>query len=178
MTNPLLEASLVRSGARVAFRHDGTVVDPITGQLLFDFERLEQGYGPSASSEALLLRKPGINGPRGVQELFLAAVQAEEAGEKIRAIKLYEQIMELNPSFAPAWINLGTIHFHLREFDWAEQLYRRATEIDPGLRAGVLRSGQRAGRVAAAGRVDCRLPAGGCAGSPLRRRPLQPGAGL
>ena len=39
--------------------------------------------------------------------------------------------MELDPSFAPAWINLGTIHFHLREFGWAEQLYRRATEIDP-----------------------------------------------
>jgi tetratricopeptide (TPR) repeat protein len=131
MTNPLLEASLVRSGAHLAFRHEGTVVDPITGQLLFDFERLEQGFGPSPKPEALLLRKPGINGPRGVQELFLAAVQAEEAGEKVRAIKIYQQIMEVDPSFAPAWINLGTIHFHLREFVWAEQLYRRATEIDP-----------------------------------------------
>jgi tetratricopeptide (TPR) repeat protein len=131
MTNPLLETSLVRSGARVAFRHDGTVVDPITGQLLFDFDRIDQGYGPSSSSEALLLRKPDAGTPRGVQELFLSAVQAEEAGEKMRAIKLYEQIMELNPSFAPAWINLGTIHFHLREFGWAEKLYRRATEIDP-----------------------------------------------
>jgi tetratricopeptide (TPR) repeat protein len=58
-------------------------------------------------------------------------VQAEEAGEKVRAIKIYQQIMEVDPSFAPAWINLGTIHFHLREFAWAEQLYRRATEIDP-----------------------------------------------
>jgi tetratricopeptide (TPR) repeat protein len=131
MTNPLLEASLVRTGTRLAFRHDGAVVDPITGQLLFDFERLEQGYGPSAGSETLLLRKPGIHGPRGVQELFLSAVQAEESGDKIQAIKLYQKIMELDPGFAPAWINLGTIHFHLREFDWAEQLYRRATEIDP-----------------------------------------------
>jgi tetratricopeptide (TPR) repeat protein len=131
MTNPLLEATLVKSGARVAFRHDGSVVDPITGQLLFDFERLEQGYGPSASSDALLLRKPGLNGPRGVQELFLSAVQTEESGDKINAIKLYQRIMELDPSFAPAWINLGTIHFHLREFVWAEQLYRHATEIDP-----------------------------------------------
>jgi tetratricopeptide (TPR) repeat protein len=131
MDNPLLEASLVRTGTRLAFRHDGTVVDPITGQLLFDFERLEQGYGPSASSETLQLRKPGVNSPRGVQELFLAAVRAEESGDKINAIKLYQQIMELDPSFAPAWINLGTIHFHLREFNWAEQLYRRATEIDP-----------------------------------------------
>ena len=58
-------------------------------------------------------------------------MQAEEAGEKQRAIGLYDQMMKLDPTFAPAWINLGTIHFHLREFGHAEQLYRRATEIDP-----------------------------------------------
>jgi tetratricopeptide (TPR) repeat protein len=132
MANPLLEASLVRTGSRLAFRHRGAVVDPIRRQLLFDFERLEQQMGrPSASSEPAPLRRPAVDAPRGVQEMFLEAVQAEEAGEKIRAIKLYQEIMELDPSFAPAWINLGTIHFHLREFGWAEQLYRRATEIDP-----------------------------------------------
>ncbi len=131
MANPLLEASLVRTGTRLAFRHDGAMVDPIRRQLLFDFERLEQGYGPSVHSEPLLLRKPLAESSHGVQELFLSAVQAEEAGEKQRAIQLYQEMMELDPAFAPAWINLGTIHFHLREFGWAEQLYRRATEIDP-----------------------------------------------
>jgi tetratricopeptide (TPR) repeat protein len=131
MANPLMEASLVRTGTRLAFRHHGAMVDPIRRQLLFDFERLEQGYGPSVSSEPLPLRRPAAGTPRGVQEMFLEAVQAEEAGEKLRAIKLYQEIMELDPSFAPAWINLGTIHFHLREFGLAEQLYRRATEIDP-----------------------------------------------
>jgi tetratricopeptide (TPR) repeat protein len=107
------------------------MVDPIRRQLLFDFERLELGCGPSVSSAPLLLRKPGAGGPHGVQELFQDAVQAEEAGEKIRAITLYQQIMERDPGFAPAWINLGTIHFHLREFAWAEELYRHATQIDP-----------------------------------------------
>lgn len=131
MANPLMEASLVRTGTRLAFRHHGAMVDPIRRQLLFDFERLEQGYGPSVSSEPLPLRKPAAGTPRGVQEMFLEAVQAEEAGEKNRAIQLYQEIMEFDPSFAPAWINLGTIHFHLREFGLAEQLYRRATEIDP-----------------------------------------------
>jgi tetratricopeptide (TPR) repeat protein len=131
MANPLMEASLVRTGTRLAFRHRGAMVDPIRRQLLFDFERLELGSGPSVSSEPLLLRKPAAGTPRGVQEMFLEAVQAEEAGEKNRAIQLYQEIMELDPSFAPAWINLGTIHFHLREFGLAEQLYRRATEIDP-----------------------------------------------
>ena len=132
MANPLREASLVRTGTRLAFRHRGAMVDPIRRQLLFDFERAEQQMDkPSASSEPAPLRRLAVGAPRSVQEIFLKAVQAEEAGEKIRAIKLYQEIMELDPSFAPAWINLGTIHFHLREFGWAEQLYRRATEIDP-----------------------------------------------
>jgi tetratricopeptide (TPR) repeat protein len=131
MANPMMEASLVRTGTRLAFRYSGAMVDPIRRQLLFDFERLEQGCGPSASSEPMLLRSPDAANPQGVQERFLEAVRAEEAGEKIRAIQLYQQIMERNPDFAPAWINLGTIHFHLREFGWAEQLYRHATEIDP-----------------------------------------------
>ncbi len=131
MKNPLLEASLVRTGTRLAFRHHGAMVDPIRRQLLFDFERLESASGPQAGADPAPLRRPDPRHARGVQELFLEAVQTEEAGEKIRAIQLYEQIMERDPSFAPAWINLGTIHFHLRQFDWAEKLYRRATEIDP-----------------------------------------------
>jgi tetratricopeptide (TPR) repeat protein len=130
MANPLLEASLVRTGSRLAFRHCGAMVDPIRRQLLFDFERLEEGLGPSVMSEPLLLRQQ-VESPPGTQEMFLEAVQAEEAGEKNRAIKLYQEMMERDPNFAPAWINLGTIHLHQREFDWAEQLYRRATEIDP-----------------------------------------------
>src|SRR5215469_7022701 len=35
MANPLLEACLIRNGARLAFRCEGAVVDPIRRQLLF-----------------------------------------------------------------------------------------------------------------------------------------------
>ncbi len=131
MENPLLEASLVRTGTGLAFRHCGAVVDPIRRQFLFDFERLGQTSHPSASSEPYPLRRVDAGSPPGVQDLFLTAVQAEEAGERQRAIGLYEEMMKLDPSFAPAWINLGTIHFHLRQFNRAEELYRRATQIDP-----------------------------------------------
>ena len=66
-----------------------------------------------------------------MQSRFLAAVQAEEAGEKQRAIALYEEILAIDPQYAAAYINLGTINFHLRQYDRAEELYRRATEVDP-----------------------------------------------
>jgi tetratricopeptide (TPR) repeat protein len=134
MANPLLEACLVRTGTRLAFRHLGAIFDPIRRQLLFDFERLERmertGH-PSAVSEPSPLRRPHGTNARGVQDRFHAAVQAEEAGEKYRAIGLYEEILEIDPNYAAAYINLGTINFHLRQYGRAEELYRRATEVDP-----------------------------------------------
>jgi tetratricopeptide (TPR) repeat protein len=133
MTNPLLEACLVRTGTRLAFRHLGAMVDPIRRQLLFDFERLdrmERMKHPSAVSEPAPLRRPNAASGRGLRDRFLAAVQAEEAGEKYRAIGLYEEILEIDPEYAAAYINLGTINFHLRQYERAEQLYRRATEVD------------------------------------------------
>ena len=133
MANPLLEACLVRTGTRLAFRHHGAMVDPIRRQLLFDFERfekLDQLDRQSARSGQAMLSNP-LAEPIGVQERFLSAVQAEEAGEKARAIAIYEQILELDPDYAPASINLGTLHFHLRQYARAEEFYRRATISDP-----------------------------------------------
>ena len=131
MANPLLEAGVVRTGARLAFRHCGAMVDPIRRQLLFDFERVGRPKLVSAASAPSPRRlvAPGLH---GIQERFHAAVQAEEAGEKHRAIALYEEILSIDPQYPPACINLGTMFFHLRQYGRAEELYRRATEADPG----------------------------------------------
>jgi tetratricopeptide (TPR) repeat protein len=139
MANPLLEACLVRTGTRLAFRHCGAMVDPIRRQLLFDFERFDRMNRDPANldrltavSEPTPMRRVGTANPRGIQDRFLAAVQAEEAGEKQKAIGLYEEILEIDPDYAAAYINLGTIQFHLKQFGRAEELYRRATMADPG----------------------------------------------
>ncbi|HTB98080.1 MAG TPA: tetratricopeptide repeat protein [Terracidiphilus sp.] len=129
MANPLLEACLIRNGARLAFRSEGAVFDPIRRQLLFDFDRVACNGAEWAPE---FLHRRGATSTPGAQDLFFAAVQAEEAGEKQRAIALYEQILREDPAYAPAYINLGTIFFHLRRYGRAEELYRRATEADPG----------------------------------------------
>jgi tetratricopeptide (TPR) repeat protein len=139
MSNPLLEARLVRSGARLAFRHHGEVVDPIRRQLLFDFERfdkpeLEPAGGPETRVIPSKVSTPHAKltaSLRAIQDLFLAAVQAEESGDKNNAIKLYQELLELDPNYAPASINLGTLHFHLHRYMQAEEFYRRATIADP-----------------------------------------------
>jgi tetratricopeptide (TPR) repeat protein len=132
MANPLLEARVVRTGTRIAFRHEGAMVDPIRRQLLFDFERAGADDRPTPARAPAVLRKPDATNTRGVQERFFAAVQAEEKGDKARAIALYEEILALDPHYAAAYINLGTTQFHEHQFERAEQLYRRATEVDPG----------------------------------------------
>lgn len=133
MENPLLEARVVRTGTRIAFRHGGEMMDPIRRQLLFDFDQAEEGARLSAVSEPAPLRRSGPSKiPERIQSSFQAAVQAEEAGDKQRAISLYEEILLLDPQYAAAAINLGTLYFHLREFTRAEEYYRRATVADPG----------------------------------------------
>jgi tetratricopeptide (TPR) repeat protein len=129
LSNPMQEASLVRTGSRLAFRVDGAMMDPIRRQLMFDFERIDNQPGMSA---AVCPLRRADEAARGIQELFLAAVQAEEAGDKHRAISLYEEMLRVDPDYAPGYINLGTIHFHLRQFVRAEELYRKATQKDPG----------------------------------------------
>jgi tetratricopeptide (TPR) repeat protein len=127
MANPLLEACVVRTGTRLAFRHRGAMVDPIRRQLLFDFERAGESSGAAAVTGPAPMRAPS----QRARDRFLEAVQAEEAGDKQRAIALYEQIGETDAAYAAACINLGTLHFHLRQYDRAEEMYRRATEVDP-----------------------------------------------
>ena len=134
MANPLREARVVRTGTRIAFRHCGAMVDPIRRQLIFDFESIESmdPSRPTARSAPLRMpcADPGARA-RDIADLFLAAVQAEEAGNKQRAMDLYEEIVAADSTYAAAYINLGTLHFHLRQFERAEELYRRATEADP-----------------------------------------------
>ena len=127
MTDPLQEATLVHSGKQIVFRHLGSIVDPIRRQLVFDFEHAP---GKEAMKAPEPLRRSGTAASR-VQSRFLVAVQSEEAGEKRQAMAIYEEIIVSNPEYAPAYINLGTIYFHLRQYGRAEDLYRRATQADP-----------------------------------------------
>ncbi|ACO34638.1 MULTISPECIES: tetratricopeptide repeat protein [Acidobacterium] len=124
MSNPLLEAGTARDGARVVFRHSGTLMDPIGGQLLFDFEH---GADVAREDGHRFRREPAPHTPAA----FLEAVQCEEAGNIDEAVALYEAILAQAPGHAPSAINLGTIYYHRKDYARAERLYRGATEADP-----------------------------------------------
>jgi tetratricopeptide (TPR) repeat protein len=122
MGNPLVEASAVGHGSRLSFRHSGALVDPLTQQLAFDFDAPQRQLSIVGSP----VRQADL------QEMFQRAVQLEESPATLQdAAEMYRRILAIRPGYAAAAINLGTIHYNLREFAMAEQLYRRATDADP-----------------------------------------------
>jgi tetratricopeptide (TPR) repeat protein len=128
MRNPLMEASFVRRGSRLSFRHGGSLVDPLTRQLAFDFDTSPARQLSVVSSSA----DNPVRQAAEVQDMFLRAVQLEENPATIQeAVEIYQGILVIRPEHAPALINLGTIHYNLRRYELAEEHYRKATVADP-----------------------------------------------
>jgi tetratricopeptide (TPR) repeat protein len=127
MENPLLEASAFTAGHRVAFRHEGRLVEPIAGQFMFDFSPQEKVV---ASTPVATSRPEPV--PADVSELFAHGIALEEdPSHQTEAIATYQRVLELDPEHAAAHINLGTLFYNRQEYGQAERHYRLATEIDP-----------------------------------------------
>ena len=127
MANPLLEAGAFTTGHRVAFRHQGKLVEPIAGQFMFDF---------SPPEKRVVTASPVVLGadtaPSDVNELFARGIALEENPAcQVEAIEAYEKVIQLDPNHAAGHINLGTLHYNRQDYALAERHYRRAIEIDP-----------------------------------------------
>lgn len=132
MDNPLLEASAVSSGRhRVAFRHEGRLLEPIAGQFMFDFSPEEKVVAsvPVARSSAAPIPEEQVSAD--VATLFSRGVALEEdPRNQAQAIAIYERVLQLDPKHAAANINLGTLYYNRQDYRAAEEHYRRAIEID------------------------------------------------
>jgi tetratricopeptide (TPR) repeat protein len=109
-------------------------MEPISGQLLFDFRENDL-------SKLLHLPRPRRNLERTAELLrrkleadswFERGLQLEQQGAPIeRVIEAYQKASELDPHAAGALVNLGTIFFNGHAWADAEAQYRKALEIDP-----------------------------------------------
>jgi tetratricopeptide (TPR) repeat protein len=126
MANPLLEAGAFSAGQRVAFRHEGRLVEPIAGQFMFDFSSRE-----NVVTSATRLSRPGPV-PADVAGLFAQGIALEEdPNTQSQAIAAYQRVLELDPEHAAAHINLGTLHYNRQDYTLSEKHYRAAIGIDP-----------------------------------------------
>jgi len=127
MENPLLEAGAFSTGRRIAFRHEGRVVEPIAGQFIFDFSARDQ----VVTSTTTPLAKPRPV-PTDVAGLFAQGIALEEdPNTQAQAIAAYQRVLELDPEHAAAHINLGTLLYNRQDFALSERHYRAAIEVDP-----------------------------------------------
>jgi len=129
MENPLLEAGAYTTGHRVAFRHEGRLLEPIAGQFVLDFAPDQKVV--SRVGESPKVMRPELV-PSNVTELFARGIALEEdPGSQLEAISTYEKVLEMEPEHAAAHINLGTLYYNRQDYRMAEHHYRQAIEIDP-----------------------------------------------
>lgn len=125
---PLLEAGAWSTAKhRVAFRHDGKLLEPIAGQFLMDFSEREKVL----TSTPVPKFDPG---PREseVTSWFARGIALEEdPNTQPEAISAYHQVLAIQPAHAAAHINLGTLYYNRQDFSLAERHYRQAIEADP-----------------------------------------------
>jgi tetratricopeptide (TPR) repeat protein len=113
---------------RVAFRHDGKLLEPIAGQFLMDFSERENVV---VTTTPVPRHEPT---PRETESAawFARGISLEEdPSTQNEALAAYHKVLEIDPAHAAAHINLGTLYYNRQEFVLAERHYRQAIETDP-----------------------------------------------
>ena len=126
MENPLLEAGAFTTGHRVAFRHNGKLVEPIAGQFMFDFSPAQK----VVSRATVRVMQPS-QAEEDAADIFARGIALEEdPSRQTDAIAAYHRVLQLDPEHAAANINLGTLYYNRQDYALAERHYRRAIQID------------------------------------------------
>ena len=124
---PLLEAGAwMTKKHRVAFRHQGKLLEPIAGQFLMDFSEREK-----VVTSTPVPRPEPTPHEHEVAAWFARGIALEEnSSTQTEAISAYHKVLELEPAHSAAHINLGTLYYNRQDFGLAERHYRKAIESD------------------------------------------------
>jgi tetratricopeptide (TPR) repeat protein len=127
VTRPLAELRIVSDGKRVVLKSSAFSYEPITGQMLLDFDV------KALRDDVVRVLRPvvGAQRARTAYELYVRASQLDEDPDTIdEAEKLYQRALELDPWLAIAYTNLGNIRFRRGDEPAAEKLYQKALSLD------------------------------------------------
>ncbi|MGO8999018.1 MAG: tetratricopeptide repeat protein [Polyangiaceae bacterium] len=127
VTRPLQELRIVSDGKNVVVRADGAAFEPVSGQMVLDFQVNE------LRADVVRMLHPDTEKTRArtAYDLYSKASSLDEDPASFdEAEGLYRRAIELDPQLAIAYTNLGNIRFRRGDEKGAEELYRRALEID------------------------------------------------
>jgi tetratricopeptide (TPR) repeat protein len=121
---PLAQLRLTADGRKITVHVAGSRMEPISGQLLLDFDAKEleklRAFPPSGANEKV------------AEEWFQRGLTLEETGAPVEdAAAAYRKAIEADPKASGALVNLGTIAFRMRRLKEAATFYERAMEADP-----------------------------------------------
>ncbi len=121
------DVKIFTEGKRIGVQYSGQRIEPVTGQLFFDFDTANPG-----KTRMLAPRHEPQRNREESDFWFQKGLELEQTNAPLaEAITAYQKAVELNPAAAGALVNLGTIYFHQREWKKSEQYYRAAVEADP-----------------------------------------------
>ena len=127
MENPLVEASVFSAGHRIAFRHQGRLVEPIAGQFMFDFSARDNVVPVPRSRWLSPGRFPRMSLGFSPKALHLKRIPTR----RLRRLRLTNGCWNSIPSTRPrtsTWARCTTTGRITR---LSEKHYRAAIEIDP-----------------------------------------------
>jgi tetratricopeptide (TPR) repeat protein len=131
--NPLTELRIYSKGRRLEVQFAGQKMEPISGQLILDFDEAEISKllsFPSQAEESQGARK--MKARREAEHWFEKGLDLEQTGAPVEeVIAAYQKAAEIDPTSAGALVNLGTVYFNARDWREAERYYRKAVEVDP-----------------------------------------------
>jgi DNA-binding transcriptional MerR regulator len=129
VARPLAELRIVSDGQQIVVRADDGQFEPLSGQMLLDFDVKQ------LRDDVVRVLRPnaGRERSRTAYELYLRASELDEDPDTMgEAETLYRQAIELDPWLTIAFTNLGNICFRRQNVAAAEELYRKALELDRG----------------------------------------------
>ena len=127
VTRPLQELRIVSDGRRVVVRAQEGSFEPLTGQMVLDFD-----VGSLRRDVVRVLRPENPSArTRTAYDLYVqASALDEDPSTYAAAEELYKKAIELDPRLAIAYTNLGNILFRRGDAEGAEGYYAKALAID------------------------------------------------
>jgi DNA-binding transcriptional MerR regulator len=126
---PLAQLRITVENGKITVHVAGSRMEPVTGQLLLDFDAKELEKLRSFPV------KPEPKDETNLQlseHWFQKGLALEETGAPVNdAVAAYRKAIESNPHASGALVNLGTIAFRMRKLREAADYYNRAMEADP-----------------------------------------------
>jgi len=131
--NPLTELKVFSQGKKIQVQFEGQTMEPISGQLLLDFDEAEIKKllaFPGRAAEQPPARRQSAR--REAEQWFEKGLELEQTGAPIEEIiDAYRRASEIDPGSAGALVNLGTVYFNARDWREAERNYLKALDVDP-----------------------------------------------